>query len=219
VTLTIEEPATVGLNQGTNEYTVKHPRVGSVPNAQLTIRTARYAVGRYVSGFANVPNGEIMDKNRLEPREMTVKNVKKFVGGYPEDTVHALQQMLMAFGVHPKMERILWATLKKEHLKRKEHSEKNIPPAREDFGKLSAEKQAEVKKNCAEREKEQALEQEMEMPVIGLCPVCEGALHGQVIPKCEQKKSGRIFYKECQSCTYYAEMFRKGTELSQVEGG
>jgi hypothetical protein len=55
--------------------------------------------------------------------------------------------------------------------------------------------------------------------VIGFCPKCGGNLRGEPTPGCEQKKSGRMFYKECQTCTYYAEVWKKKNKYHETEGG
>jgi hypothetical protein len=66
-----------------------------------------------------------MDKKRLEPRELKVRTVWDFIQGYDENHIHTLQQVLMAFGQAPKLERILWALLKREYLRRKTAAEEH----------------------------------------------------------------------------------------------
>ena len=58
-----------------------------------------------------------------------------------------------------------------------------------------------------------------QMPV-GLCPRCDKVVKGYPMPGCESKKTGRIFYKECTSCSYYSEIFQKRkNRYTEVEGG
>jgi len=56
--------------------------------------------------------------------------------------------------------------------------------------------------------------------VVGFCPKCTSTMVGQVMPDCEAEESGRHFYSECTTCTYYTEIFkgRKGRYL-EVKGG
>ena len=48
--------------------------------------------------------------------------------------------------------------------------------------------------------------------VIGFCPSCNSQLVGTPLKGCETKKTGRYFYKECSSCSYYAEIFKSGNK-------
>ena len=151
-----------------------------------------------------------MDKKRLKPREMTVANVRYFVQGYPEETVHGLQQILMAFGVAPKMERILWATLKKAHIYRTADAERK----RELFIKLKH-KRSGVDREVVDYD---ALDR-APVTIVGICPRCDGTVRGTTIASCETKLSGRVFYKECEDCIYYSETFKIDNKYREVEGG
>lgn len=51
-----------------------------------------------------------------------------------------------------------------------------------------------------------------ELTVIGLCK-CGGVLEGEPMPGCETKKTGRIFYAQCQECDYYREVIREGDRV------
>jgi hypothetical protein len=55
--------------------------------------------------------------------------------------------------------------------------------------------------------------------VIGFCPKCKGKMGGAWVATCEMKKSGRFFIKECGSCDYYAEIFKKRNKYYEIEGG
>lgn len=55
--------------------------------------------------------------------------------------------------------------------------------------------------------------------IVGICPRCGSPVHGEGLPRCELQKSGRVFYKECLTCTYYSELFRRGNEYIEIEGG
>jgi len=54
--------------------------------------------------------------------------------------------------------------------------------------------------------------------IIGFCS-CGGRLYGEPVKACEKKRTGRLFYKECVDCTYYAEIFQRGGDVVEIEGG
>lgn len=56
--------------------------------------------------------------------------------------------------------------------------------------------------------------------VVGFCPKCSSTMVGDVMPQCETKVTGRHFYSECTTCTYYTEIFegRKGRYI-EMKGG
>ena len=54
--------------------------------------------------------------------------------------------------------------------------------------------------------------------IVGVCPRCGDMLLGEPIRGCENKSSGRLFYKECISCPYYYELFEKDLVLIESEG-
>jgi hypothetical protein len=266
-----------------------------------------------------------MDNRR--PKKMAglkVREVKDFIRAYSEEQVHGVQQILGWFGESPKLERILFALLKKNHLIAKAHAEKwqreyhirtqidpqdsdiDVPPTgieddlqyvrdlREGIvergnrhgevlalltdewtrtvratlkvhsaddipkageikdlvsnGKLKEaldiaeelmitlkSKTVDLKrKRCGDTdamistEKKEPVKPRFTEPeklpfVVGVCPKCDSMLGGLPLPSCETKKTGRVFYKECSSCEYYAEVWKKTkqkrTTYYQEEGG
>lgn len=78
------------------------------------------------------------------------------------------------------------------------------------------------KKTPKEKESDVAIERERAivkfMSVIGSCPKCGDELRGMSLRGCEQSKTGRHFYKECRSCGYYSEVFKKRKRFIEVEG-
>jgi hypothetical protein len=54
--------------------------------------------------------------------------------------------------------------------------------------------------------------------VVGKCPRCGSDLLGTPVATCETEKSGRVFYKECSACKYYAEVFKKRNKHYEMEG-
>jgi hypothetical protein len=197
----------------------------------------RLVAGGDVNGSAPV-KGETMDKKRLPPKEMTVKNVHQFIIGYSEDQIHGLQQMLLHFGVNPKMERILWALLKKEYLKRKagaEEIEADYRSRQEKDPDAPLVEGTEKNRDCREHRRKKREEkarkenpgnrysksfEEKPLPfIVGLCPKCGSIMKGTPMSSCEKARSGRHFYHECQTCTYYKEVFKRRNKFREVEGG
>lgn len=56
--------------------------------------------------------------------------------------------------------------------------------------------------------------------VVGFCPKCSSTMVGDALPACESEKTGRHFYSECTTCSYYTEIFkgRKGRFI-EMKGG
>lgn len=44
--------------------------------------------------------------------------------------------------------------------------------------------------------------------VVGFCPKCNSPMVGNPIPPCESDESGRHFYAECTTCSFYKEIFK-----------
>jgi hypothetical protein len=55
--------------------------------------------------------------------------------------------------------------------------------------------------------------------VIGLCPKCGAVMRGEPLLPCSKEKKKRVFYRECSSCTYYAEIFERRGKHYEIEGG
>lgn len=55
--------------------------------------------------------------------------------------------------------------------------------------------------------------------VVGLCPRCGELVRGEPVRECASRGNGRHFYKECSSCSYYAEIFKVRHKFKEVEGG
>lgn len=75
------------------------------------------------------------------------------------------------------------------------------------------------------REQGEILHDRMQEPqtlkvVVGFCPKCSSTMVGGPLPTCESDETGRNFYSECTTCTYYTEIFkgRKGRYI-EVKGG
>lgn len=60
-----------------------------------------------------------------------------------------------------------------------------------------------------------------QMPPIGVCD-CGGVLRGIRLPSCETNRTGRVFYSECDSCSFWMELIRDGDqyiERGELIGG
>ena len=174
-----------------------------------------------------------MDPRRLKPEKMTVKAVGEFIHGYHLDIIHGLQQILLWFGQAPKLERILWAYLKKEHIRstkiaeamaveyrRKEYhgfdSETPLPVPSEELYTPDLQTVA-TEKETGELEYE--IVQRPLKQVVDICPKCGKKMVGEPVPHCETVKTKRVFYKECASCTYYVEIYKLRSKYIAREGG
>jgi hypothetical protein len=95
------------------------------------------------------------------------------------------------------------------------------PPEKKKFGrpkKKPCKKTAKVERPKAPPERE-GFTDIVPRQIIGFCPKCSSIMRGMPMSKCEFEKSGRVFYKECSACTYYAEIFKKRNKFKEIEGG
>jgi len=214
---------------------------------RVVIVVVRYTAVGDVSGFVlltavhPVRKGVIMDSRRLKTRELTVRNVQKVMEPYSEDHLHTLQQVLAFFGIAPKLERILWATLKKEYERRKRHSEEmtyggtyeEVDPTErlERQEKIEEERHAAILKAAKENPSPKKPKKPRGNPVaeppelttvVDVC-TCGRTMVGTVVPTCSKVKHQPIFYKECTGCTRYVETYRtikrNRTTYYRSEGG
>jgi hypothetical protein len=220
--------------------------VTAVPVQRVAIAAALTTVAGDANGYVlptvvlSVPKGDTMDSKRIKTRPLTVKSVQKVMEPYSEDHLHTLQQVLSFFGIAPKLERILWATLKKEHERRRKYAEEMT------YGGTYREEDPThrlIKEEAKEREYQAAANKAKlphtpedprkprDAPVVGppkltqVVDVCEcgGNMVGTVIPTCDKVKYQPIFYKECVKCTRYVETYRrirrKRMTYTRSEGG
>lgn len=83
-------------------------------------------------------------------------------------------------------------------------------------------KQRERKKEEVEEAERRRLEEILTHKygtVVGFCPKCGDTMTGHPTKICEKTKTGRQFHKECSSCTYYVEIWKKGDKFIETEGG
>lgn len=153
-------------------------------------------------------------------KERTVKNIRQYLGSFDMNTRYAIQQFLEWFNVDRKLERIVWATLKKSEIIRAKQAEE-ISETTDLARRLHA---GEIK-NAAEHKKivERVINEPGELgPVMGKCPKCGSNIRGNLMKVCGKSAGnfGKLtFYKECTACTYYSEIFKKRNKYIEVEGG
>jgi hypothetical protein len=158
------------------------------------------------------------------PKELNVESVKAYLQSQDIQVVYALQQTLEWFGVGEKLERIVWAMLKRLELDNKRAAELAVYR----FQKASGDK-TEVEEDTLPEEQEpgptrtEPIDITKELPplvtVVGLCPKCGSPLYGEPVPPCERKITNRVFYKECGGCSYYVEVIKRRNNYLEIEGG
>lgn len=167
---------------------------------------------------------------QIDRKRLTVKNVKNYIRGHDRHHVVTMQQTLEWFGESRKLERILWSLLKKHEITQKyiaenKHKFKDIkPPDKPDtdrkdsthngLDKLSDEAIAKAKREAADRHELQPLTQ-----VVHFCPKCGDPVYGVPQRSCKKRKHEPVFYKECKTCSWWAEVWRHGNKFEEVEGG
>jgi hypothetical protein len=158
--------------------------------------------------------GEEMSKNQCT-KDTTVRNVKRYLTGFDMDSRYAIHQFLEWFALDRKLERIVWATLKKSEVVRRKEAES------------LKEEQAEIaiatEQGKPYHPKPERISNEPPLTVIvGVCPRCKSMMKGMATGTCS-KGAGNFgvmtFYKECGACTYYSQIFKKRNKYREVEGG
>ena len=144
-----------------------------------------------------------MAKNQCT-KDRTVKNVHRYLGAFSMECRYAIHQFLSWFDVDHKMEATVWSLLKSSELERARQAEELTDPDR---------------RRDRRRGKFYVVEPRPLEIVVGICPKCNGKLLGEPQPSCETRVSGRVFYKECSTCTYYVETIKKDNKYIELEGG
>lgn len=165
------------------------------------------------------------------------KDVRRYAMGHSEEAIGGAHQFLEYFGCCPELEKMLADLIDEWHEMNRERAEMlrfnaELVRRRETDEVIKLGFQRDRAKTVSTRKpckKEQVEEEKriVEAPplfvVIGKCPACDGDLVGEPVPMCERKKSGRNFYAECKSCTYYYEVFykkkRNKYKYIKIEGG
>ena len=159
--------------------------------------------------------GEGMTKNQCT-RLRTVKNVQQWISSMEMGCRYSLQQFLEWFGVDRKLERIIWATLKKSEIIRKSDAEE---------AHTENKRFVKAKEEGVPFHPNPDLIREPDPPrmVVGFCPRCSSNVTGFPVGGCSRDEPGTFgkveFYKECGACSYYAQIWKKRNKYKEVEGG
>lgn len=149
------------------------------------------------------PTGRVVSTYAESFSDEAVSSVMQFLEVFSEDRSEELFNKIRDV-VHERRER-LRITAEANNKRRKELLEKQIG-------------EYEMKERMA-KEDGKFPGEPSPMPVIGFCPKCGRKLLGMFISDCETRKSGRVFYKQCSSCSYYSELFKRRNKHVEVEGG
>lgn len=168
-----------------------------------------------------------------ERKKLTVKNVHWYINAHDPQCVSTAQQLLEWFGESRKLERILWAALKQrqEYLRvqaeeraLRKKSRYKLPP-RHIKGEGEREEIVDGAARLYAKHDKKVLEanQYRDLPgltqVIGFCPKCGDPTYGEPQRQCKKRKHEPVFYKECKTCSWWAEVWRHGNKFEEVEGG
>jgi hypothetical protein len=169
-----------------------------------------------VGGVGGDAIGHVHAKEITMNRDFKVKDVQKFVRGYSVDSIHAVQQILQWFGANKKLERIIWSAIKSRQLHKKKLAEIGV--------NIELEKVTKRKEGKPYHPPVETIREPDDISlVIGMCPRCGRVLKGMPMRPCTKGKGSRFgkltFYKECSSCPYYSEIFKRRNKFKEVEGG
>jgi len=141
---------------------------------------------------------------------MTDKNkIVVFSRSFDQNQMSTVYQWVKRFGWSPEDERTI-----KEIVNGTLNAMRMAAEAR---GKVVNRRTVPRKKGAGKVATEELRERAQGTP-IGICS-CGGLIVGAQLPGCESRDTGRIFYKECSSCSYYSELFHDGDKYREVEGG
>lgn len=140
-------------------------------------------------------------------RDRTVRNVRNYIAGFNGNSQYAIQQFLEWFSVDRKLERIVWSTIKRREIGARRRSEQ-----------LAARRRKRPLESELDRMSREVPGEPRPMAPVGVCS-CGGLVTGEPLPGCEVRLTGRVFYRECSSCTYYSELFKVDKEYKEIEGG
>lgn len=150
------------------------------------------------------------------PKKFTVKNVKQFLSGYDVQHLYTVQQILAWFNLERKLERVVWAILKRYELDSKRAAEMAATHGVPEPPKVETH-------DVATHKTPEGAVVIPDLPpltvVVGTCPKCGSNLMGQALGSCSKLAKQPTFYKECSACDYYAEIWRYRNKYKEVEGG
>ena len=146
--------------------------------------------------------------------DISKEQFENYLAGHDNDSVVSARQILKFFGCCPELHDKL---LERENDR---IEESRVMAERFAYGE-TREYVDPGRKSQPERKERESEPRKLPAAVIGFCPQCNSALHGEPIPSCERSKTGRTFYAECSACTYYYEIFqhKRTKKYRREEGG
>lgn len=139
-----------------------------------------------------------------------LEKIKRYAQTHKKDCIHTLEQFLRNFDKDSPLLAAIQEMLLQEQEEQRKAAEARSRRATfvdvYDDGSMKPPK------------KEQIIEPTKPQTPVGKCPKCTSMMFGEPVKKCEEKKSGRVFYKECGACTYYVEIFKRKNKHIEVEG-
>lgn len=170
-----------------------------------------------------------------ERRKLTVKNVKRYIRGHDREYMVAMQQTLEWFGVARKLERIVWALLEKHQRQITEQAIRAAQPPYADLPQTTPEDTVTGERTEAhDKEAVQKAKTELKKrrksqgfnpgppplsQVVDFCPKCNSPVYGEPQRSCKKRTNEPVFYKECGSCSWWAEIWRYRNKYKTVEEG
>lgn len=150
-----------------------------------------------------------------------LKELSAFAGSFDHNQMNTVHQWIKKFGWNREDEDRI-KTLLDNYLQHKRElsialSKNRSGPAPTRLRKKELQK--EVDKILPGKVEMEVRQNEAKLPIIGFCPRCGSTLGGQPCGGCKKLKFDRVFMKECSSCDYYSEIFRRGNKHFEVEGG
>ncbi len=139
-------------------------------------------------------------------KERTIKNIRLFIAGMEVNSRYAIHQFLEWFEVDAGLEKIFHTILREKEERQRKQAESLRSRARRTPDNFDRER-----RGIAPPEPKR-------LTPIGICK-CGGTMTGEPVPGCETKLTGRTFYKECDTCSYYSELFKIDDTYKEIEGG
>lgn len=138
-------------------------------------------------------------------------NVYRFLATHNLGAIHAVIQFLEAFkcGCDDLLDAL-----------------NNIESDRQERQERTALARKEYHEDSREEYRRTRRKQLKELPplrtIVGTCPRCNKVMKGEPQRSCEKMEKAPVFYAECQSCSYYYEMwkhYKTGKIWREEEGG
>jgi hypothetical protein len=144
------------------------------------------------------------------------KTVRNYSMSFDDDALHSVDQFLEVFNCCDELREHVRDVLndRQEQLRITAEDRKKRAKVAVDKMRLEYEQQEQMASEDGKFPGEPK-----QLPTIGFCPKCKSKMGGAWVANCEMNKTGRFFIRECGSCDYYAEVFKKRNKYYEVEGG